>query len=82
MDFRFQVPSSSGAAGVAADALLVVVTAASAEAGLEKPLAALLKDAVAHGDIELKGGRALYLHRPAGVKAPRLAFAVAADGTA
>ena len=82
MDFRFQVLPASGAAGVAADGLLVVVPAGSADAGLEQPLAALLKDAVGHGDLELKAGRALYLHRPAGVKAPRLALAVAADASA
>jgi leucyl aminopeptidase len=82
MDFRFQVLPASGASGVAADALLVVVPAGSPEAGLEQPLAALLKDAVAHGDLELKAGRALYLHRPAGVKSRRLAIAVAADASA
>ena len=32
---------------------------------------------MAHGDLVLKTGKALYLHRPAGVKAARLVFAVA-----
>jgi leucyl aminopeptidase len=81
MDFRSQVHPASGAAGIAADALLVVVPAGKPEAGLEAALASLLRDAVGHGDLDLKAGRTLYMHRPAGVKAPRLAFAVAADPT-
>jgi leucyl aminopeptidase len=51
-------------------------------AGLDKPLAALLDDAVKHGDFEFKAGRCLYLHRPAGLKAARLAYVAAADGSA
>jgi len=81
MDFRSQVLPASGLAGVAADALMVVVVGTAVPAGLEKPLSALLDDAVKHGDLELKAGRALYLHRPAGVKAPRVVFAVATDAT-
>jgi leucyl aminopeptidase len=82
MDFRFQVLPASGASTAAADALLVVVPAGDGNVALEAPLASLLRDAVSHGDLERKAGRTLYLHRPAGVKAPRLAFAVAADTSA
>ena len=81
MDFRSQVPSASGIAGASADALLVVVPAGDGEVALDAPLLTLLRDAVSHGDLERKAGRALYLHRPSGIKAPRLAFAVAADAT-
>jgi leucyl aminopeptidase len=80
MDFRFQA-IAGGASGHAADALLVVVTGDQAAAGLDKPLAVLYADALEHGDFELKAGRCLYLHRPVGVKAPRLAFAAAANAT-
>jgi leucyl aminopeptidase len=80
MDFRFQA-LAAGASAQAADALLVVVAGEQAAAGLDKPLAALYADALEHGDFELKAGRCLYLHRPAGVKAPRLAFAAAANAT-
>jgi len=81
MDFRSQVLPASGLAGVAADALMVVVVGTEVPAGLGKPLAPLLADAVAHADLEFKAGRALYLHRPQGVKAPRLVFAMAPDAT-
>jgi leucyl aminopeptidase len=40
--------------------------------------AALLKDALAQGDLELKPGKTLYLHRPAGLRAARLVLTVAA----
>jgi leucyl aminopeptidase len=80
MDFRFQA-IVAGASAHAADALLVVVAGEQAATGLDKPLAALYADALEHGDFELKAGRCLYLHRPVGVKAPRLAFAAAANAT-
>jgi leucyl aminopeptidase len=80
MDFSSQVIGPSGLAGVAADALLVVVAGTTLPA-LEGPMASLLSDAIEHGDLELKAARALYLHRPAGLKAARLVFAVAADAS-
>ena len=82
MDFKSLVPGDAGLAGVAADAALVVVVGQAVPQGIEAPLAALLKDAVKAGDLELKSGRTLYVHRPAGLKAPRLAFVVAADDSA
>ncbi|RZS57993.1 aminopeptidase A [Sphaerotilus mobilis] len=42
-------------------------------------IADLAHDAVRHGDLELKNGKQLYLHRPAGLKAQRLVFVVASD---
>jgi leucyl aminopeptidase len=77
MNFSF---SPVSAASCSADALLVVVS--GDKPVLDKPLAALYADAQKQGDFEPKAGRCLYLHRPAGVTAPRLAFAAAGNGSA
>ncbi|WP_028998130.1 leucyl aminopeptidase [Azohydromonas australica] len=81
MDLRSLVPGAAGLAGVAADALVLVVAGSEAQQTLEPPLAALLAESVKAGDFELKPGRTLYVHRPAGVKAPRLVLAAAADAS-
>jgi leucyl aminopeptidase len=80
MDLRSLVPGAAGLSGVAADALVLVVTGSEAQA-LEPPLAALLSDSVKAGDFELKPGRTLYLHRPVGLKTPRLVLAASADAS-
>ncbi len=67
-------------AGVAADALVLVVAGSEPQA-LEPALAGLLAESVKAGDFEFKPGRSLYLHRPAGLKAPRLVLAAAADAS-
>jgi leucyl aminopeptidase len=77
MDFEFKPLAAGGLAAMAADALLVVVGGKAVPASLDKPLAALLSDAVTQGDFEFKAGRSLYVHRPAGVAAQRLAFVAA-----
>jgi leucyl aminopeptidase len=82
MDFRTQTLAAGGLAAVAADALLVVVVGDTVPATLEAPLAGALKDAVAQGDLALKAGRSLYLHKVAGLKAARTVVAVAGDGSA
>ena len=86
MDFKTQVFGSTGLAGelatVRADALLVVVCGTTVPEGLPGALAAMLKGAIAAGDVALKSGQILYLHQPAGIKATRLVFAVAADASA
>ncbi len=82
MDFNTQISPAAGLANQMADALLVVVVGTSVPSALDKPVAALLADAVKQGDFEFKAGRCLYLHRPSGVKAARLSFVVAADGSA
>jgi leucyl aminopeptidase len=82
MDFKIQPAPAAGLSQVAADALLVVIAGSSLPPALDKTLAALLGDAVKHGDFEFKASRCLYLHRPVGVKAARLAFVAAADGSA
>jgi leucyl aminopeptidase len=82
MDFQYQATPAQGLASLPADALLVVVTGNAVPTALEKPLAALLADAVAQGDFEFKPNRVLYVHRPAGVTSARLAFVAAPDGSA
>jgi leucyl aminopeptidase len=82
MDFEFKALAASGLAAVTADALLMVVGGSSVPKTLDKPLAALLADALAHGDFEFKANRCLYVHRPADVRAKRLAFVAAADASA
>jgi leucyl aminopeptidase len=82
MDFKTQAMPASGLSGVAADALLMVVVGPTVPSALGKPLAAMLNDAVKQGDFEFKAGRCLYVHRPTGITAARLAFVAAADGSA
>ncbi len=77
MDFRHQTIAAGELANLSADALLLVVPGDTADKTLAAPLASALKDAVADGDLALKAGKALYLHRVAGVKAPRVVFAAA-----
>jgi leucyl aminopeptidase len=82
MDFEFKAITAGGLAAVQADALLIVVGGTAVPRALDKPLAALLDDAVAQGDFEFKAKRCLYIHRPAGVAAQRLLFVAAGDASA
>ena len=81
MDFRHQISAIPDLASTTCDALLVVVTSAALDPEFSAPLAAALADALAQADLTLKAGKSLYLHRPAGVKASRLVFAVAGADT-
>ncbi|MEP7283148.1 MAG: leucyl aminopeptidase [Rubrivivax sp.] len=82
MDFKTLVPGAAGAAGVDADALLVIVSGDAAPASLPKAIAAACAAAVAAGDFAFKAGRSAYVGAASGVKAPRLVFACAADAGA
>jgi leucyl aminopeptidase len=82
MDFEFKALTTGGLTAVSADALLLVVGGTAVPRALDKPVAALLDDAVAHGDFEFKANRCLYLHRPAGMAAQRLLFVAAGDASA
>jgi len=82
MDFKSVVLGSGGLATVGADALLVVLAGTEVPGDLDAQLSSLLQDALKEGDLELKVGRALYVHRPAGLKAQRLVLAVASDDSA
>ena len=69
MDFRHQVTGRAALAGVQVDALLVVLVGETLDPALDPAVARLVQDAVDQGDLALKKGKALYLHRPAGLKA-------------
>ena len=81
MDFKTQALPAAGLAGVAADALLVLMTGDEVPRALDKTIARHLREAVRHGDYEFKTGRCLVLHRPAGLRAARLVLAQAADSS-
>ena len=81
MDFKTQVAGPGGLAAIGADALLVLIVGEVAPAGLDQPLADLLAAVLKDGDFALKSGQTLYAHHVAGVKAPRVAFAAAGDGS-
>ena len=81
MDFRHQISLPQALAATACDALVLVVNTDPVDPMLDAPLAAALADALAQGDLTLKAGKSLYLHRPAGVKAARVVFAAAGANT-
>ena len=81
MDFRHQISSPDRLAALACDALVLVVNGDAVDPGLDAPLAAALSDAIAHGDLVLKAGKSIYLHRPAGIRAARVVFATAGAPT-
>ncbi len=82
MDFKSVALGQGGLAAISADALLVVTVGADIPSEADAAVSGLLKDAVKASDLELKAGRTLYIHRPAGMKAQRLVLAVAADDSA
>ncbi|MFN3888432.1 MAG: leucyl aminopeptidase [Aquabacterium sp.] len=81
MDYRSTVAHGPALSQLNADALLVVLTADQGSTG-DPVLDQIAKDAIAAGDFALKAGKNLYVHRPAGVKAPRVLLLGAADGSA
>jgi leucyl aminopeptidase len=81
MDFKTQVAGTAGLSGIAADALLVLVHGSALPEGLDEALHAVLSAALSDGDFALKAGQSLYAHRVAGVKAARVVFAHAGDGS-
>jgi leucyl aminopeptidase len=82
MDFKSVALGTTDVGALSADALLVVVAGTTMPSDLDAALAPVLRDAVKGGDLELKAGRTLYVHRPAGLKAQRLLLAVASDDSA
>jgi leucyl aminopeptidase len=77
MDYRSLVATGPALSSLSADLLLIIVTPEQSSTGAPA-LDQLIAEAVKAGDLELKDGQTLYVHRPAGLKAPRLAVAVAA----
>ncbi len=82
MDFRLQKSAGGTLADTAADALIVIVAGENLDALLDARITAIVTEAVSAGDFALKGGRTLYLHRPAGVKAARLVVSAASGESA
>jgi leucyl aminopeptidase len=82
MDFRHRISAPETLAGLICDALVLVVTGEAVDPTLDAPLAAALGDAIAQGDITLKAGKCIYLHRPAAIRAPRVVFAAAGAASA
>ena len=77
MDFRLQVASPEALSTLRADALVLVAFADAAEPAADAAVAAAFDDAVERGDLTMKAGKCLYLHRPAGFAAARVVLAVA-----
>ncbi len=82
MDFGHRIAAPASLASIEADGLILIVAGEAIAPALGAPLAALISDAVAQGDLLLKKGKSLYLHRPAGVAARRVVVSVAADASA
>ena len=82
MDFGHRITAPGSLASVEVDGLILVVAGDAVDAAIGAPIKALIDDAVAHGDLTLKKGKLLYVHRPVGVAARRVAVAVAADTSA
>ncbi|HSB25290.1 MAG TPA: leucyl aminopeptidase [Burkholderiaceae bacterium] len=81
MDFRHQPTTVAAVASVDADALLVVVVGRKPPEDLPSALAHALQTLLKQGDLALEAGRTLYAGHVTGVKAARVAFAVAGDAS-
>jgi leucyl aminopeptidase len=81
MDFKIQATGAPGLCGLVTDALLVVLCGDAPPAELEAPLAEVLAAAIKDGDFACKPGQSLYAHRVTGVKASRVMFVHAGDGS-
>ena len=81
MDFKTLVPGTGGLSSVVSDALMVVVAGETIPNDLDKGLSALLTAAIQSGDFVMKAGQSLYAHRMLGVKANRVLFVHAGDGS-
>ncbi len=82
MDFQTQVMAPGATAKLAADALLLLIVGGTVPSTLDAPLADSVAEAIKHGDLVLKPGKSAYLRQVPGVKAPRVAVAVAKDSSA
>ncbi len=81
MDVHFQATSAASLDDFAADAVVLIIAGDTRPKGMAPACATLLDDAIALGDLAMKPGSKLYMHRPAGLRAPRLVVTVAADAT-
>jgi leucyl aminopeptidase len=81
MDFKAQVLGAAGLSSIAADALLVLLAATSSPKGFDAALAGALDAAVKGGDFSFKAGQVFFANQVPGVKAARVVFAFAGDGS-
>jgi len=81
MDYRYTVAQGPALSQINADALLVILTGDHATTG-DPVLDAVVEQALKGNDWAIKGGKALYVHRPAGVKAARLVLSASSDASA
>ena len=81
MDVQTLTAATQDYSKLVTDALVVIVPPETSTWRLPAAVRKLIDDAVAQGDLALKAGRTLYVHRPSGLKTPRLLIAVAADGS-
>jgi leucyl aminopeptidase len=81
MDYRFVVADGAAVSSFSADALVLVLTPEQGSTGCG-PLQTVVNEAVKAGDLALKAGRSLYLHRPAGLRVPRALILVASEASA
>ena len=81
MDFKTQVVAATGACGVVADALLVLVSGDKLPSDLQTPLGTAMAAAHSAGEFSFKAGQVFYAHQLAGVKAARVLFVHAGDAS-
>ena len=81
MDFRHQISSVDALSTLAVDALVLVLSCDDKAKVADARIAAAVDDALSQGDLVRKAGKALYLHRPAGINAARVVLTVAGADT-
>jgi leucyl aminopeptidase len=81
MDYRFVAADAAAVSTFSADALVLVLTPDQASTGIAA-LQTVVTEATKAGDLALKAGRSLFLHRPAGLRVPRALIVVASDASA
>jgi leucyl aminopeptidase len=82
MDVQSLVAATQDYSKLDSDAVALVLPADRAAWQLPAALRKPVDEAVQQGDLALKAGRTLYLHRPAGLKTARLVVSIAADAAA
>jgi len=81
MDFKIQTAELDSLAGVAADALIVVLGGEALPQGLDAAVAKQAQAAIKLGDFALRAGQALTLTSAEGIKATRLVLAASGKPT-
>ena len=81
MDFKHQTAAAAALSKLSADALLLIIGSETLNADLDPALAGPIRDAIANADFTVKAGHTIYLHKLAGVKAPRVIVAAATGAT-